>query len=80
MATTVLCKSISMKIIDINQKKEIKNEHKQRDRKKSAGCEDNPCSVRYNRKLWFAGNEKAAYPSGWRNPNPAGCRRKDTLC
>jgi transposase len=35
---------------------------------------------RYNRKLWFAGNEKAAYPSGWRNPNPAGCRRKDTQC
>jgi hypothetical protein len=34
-----------MKIIDINQKKEIKNEHEQRDRKKSARCEDNPCSA-----------------------------------
>jgi hypothetical protein len=34
-----------MKLISINQKKEIGNEYHQQDRKKSARCEDNPGSV-----------------------------------
>jgi hypothetical protein len=45
MATTLLYKSNSMKLISINHEKEIGNEYHQQDGKKSARCEDNPCSA-----------------------------------